>query len=193
MISLDLLRMVLSRDLVVWISTCHMLWESPLARVWPKSLSHIPEIKVGQMPKVANLCRLCYIEVEPEEHYVCWCPKYYEIRGDTIAYLFRVVFGPLNLVIDYPNQRCLGLFLWTYIDIARDYYRHRTFNLTYSTYIHLLCVSFLLYQILHTSFHHIQPIICRLRFTRSWSSTHFIIVPGNQGFIFQMNHFSRAL
>lgn len=75
--------------------------------------SHTLEIEAGRaggIPREARLCRLCRGEVESEEHYICRCPVFYEIRGRYHC-LFRDGFGPLSRVIDYPDQRCLGLFL----------------------------------------------------------------------------------
>lgn len=75
--------------------------------------SHTLEIEAGRAVRVARedrICRLCSREVESEEHYVCRCPVYYEIRGRYHC-LFREGFGPISRITDFPDQRCLGLFL----------------------------------------------------------------------------------
>ena len=44
--------------------------------------SHTLQMEVGrttEAPRETRICRLCHIEVETEEHYVCRCPVYYEI------------------------------------------------------------------------------------------------------------------
>ena len=43
-------------------------------------------------------------------HHICRCLVYYEIRG-RFHCLFRDGFGPLTKVMNYTDQRCLGLFL----------------------------------------------------------------------------------
>ena len=43
-------------------------------------------------------------------HHICCCPVYYEIRG-RFHCLFREGFGPLAMVMNYTDQRCLGLLL----------------------------------------------------------------------------------
>ena len=48
--------------------------------------------------------------MESEEHYVCYCSVFYEIRGRYHC-LFKQGFGPLRKVMEYEDQRCLGLFL----------------------------------------------------------------------------------
>ena len=40
----------------------------------------------------------------------CRCPIYYEIRGRYHC-MFREGFGPVSRVMNYEDQRCLGLFL----------------------------------------------------------------------------------
>lgn len=78
-----------------------------------RASSHTLEIEAGRaarVPREQRLCRLCHTEVESEEHYVCRCPVYYEIRGRYHC-LFRDGFGPLRSVMDYQDQRCLGYFL----------------------------------------------------------------------------------
>ena len=56
------------------------------------------------------MCQLCKIEPQTEMHHICCCPVYYEIRGQFHC-LFREGFGPLTRVMNYTDQKCLGLFL----------------------------------------------------------------------------------
>ena len=75
--------------------------------------SHQLQIEVGRYTKIPleeNICQLCHQEVESEEHYVCHCSVFYEIRGRYHC-LFKHGFGLLRNVIDYEDQQCLGLFL----------------------------------------------------------------------------------
>ena len=44
------------------------------------------------------------------EHYVCHCGVFYKIRGSYHC-LFKPGFGPICKVMEYEDQRCLGLFL----------------------------------------------------------------------------------
>ncbi|KAI5070875.1 hypothetical protein GOP47_0015218 [Adiantum capillus-veneris] len=99
--------------------------------VWPKymdsHLSHGLQCVIGQLrtsshqlqietsrytstPAEERVCELCDIEPETEEHYICRCLVYYEIRGHFHC-LFRDGFGSVSRVMDYTDQRCLGLFL----------------------------------------------------------------------------------
>lgn len=48
-------------------------------------------------------------EVETEEHYMFRCPPYYAIHGR--FHLFLDGFGSLSWVIQYKDQRCLGLYM----------------------------------------------------------------------------------
>ena len=48
--------------------------------------------------------------MESEEHYVCHCSVFYQIRGRYHC-RFKQGFGPLRKVMEYEDQRCLGLFL----------------------------------------------------------------------------------
>ncbi|MCO5599422.1 hypothetical protein L7F22_053525 [Adiantum nelumboides] len=71
------------------------------------------EIEFGRfqgIPPEDRLCKLCGIEPETELHYVCHCTVYYEIRG-RFHCLFKEGFGPLDRVMKYEDQRCLGLYL----------------------------------------------------------------------------------
>ena len=43
-------------------------------------------------------------------HHLCRCPVYYEIRG-RFHCLFKEGFWPLARVMNFEDQRCLGLFL----------------------------------------------------------------------------------
>ena len=45
-----------------------------------------------------------------DEHYMCHFIVHFEIRGH-FDYLFREGFEPLSRVMDFYDQRCLGLFL----------------------------------------------------------------------------------
>ena len=56
------------------------------------------------------MCQLCRIEPETERHHIFCCPVYYKIRG-RFHCLFREGFGPLSRVMNYKDQKCLGLFL----------------------------------------------------------------------------------
>ena len=78
-----------------------------------RTSSHNLEIETGRFRGIQGeerICQLCRIEPETEEHHVCCCPVYYEIRG-RFHCLFREGFGPLSRVMNYIDQRCLGLFL----------------------------------------------------------------------------------
>ena len=75
--------------------------------------SHNLEIETGRFRGIQakdRLCQLRRIEPETEMHHICRCPVYYEIRG-RFHCLFRDGFGPLTKVMNYTDQRCLGLFL----------------------------------------------------------------------------------
>lgn len=75
--------------------------------------SHTLGIEVGWASRVARearLCRVCHQELEFEEHFICRCPIYYEIRGRYHC-LFTKSFGPLRRIMEYPDQRFLGLLL----------------------------------------------------------------------------------
>ena len=75
--------------------------------------SHQLEIEFGRfqgIPPEDRLCKLCGTKPETELHYVCHCIVYYEIRG-RFHCLFKEGFGPLDRVMKYKDQRCLGLYL----------------------------------------------------------------------------------
>ena len=57
-----------------------------------------------------RIYQLCHQGLESKEHYVCHRSVFYEIRGRYHC-LFKQGFGPLSKVIEYEDQRCLGLFL----------------------------------------------------------------------------------
>ena len=49
-----------------------------------RTLSHQLEIEVGRytwIPLEERICQLCHQGVESEEHYLCHCSVFYEIRG----------------------------------------------------------------------------------------------------------------
>ena len=78
-----------------------------------RTSSHQLEIEFGRfqgIPPEDRLCKLCGTEPEIELHYVCHCTVYYEIRG-RFHCLFKEGFGPLDRVMKYEDQRCLGLYL----------------------------------------------------------------------------------
>ncbi len=78
-----------------------------------RTSSHQLEIEKGRYagkPMAERICQLCHREVESEEHYVCHCSVFYEIRGRYHC-LFQNGFGPLPTIMEYKDQRCLGLFL----------------------------------------------------------------------------------
>ena len=78
-----------------------------------RTSSHQLEIEFGRfqgIPPEDRLCKLCGTEPETELHYVCHCTVYYEIRG-RFHCLFKEGFGPLDRVMKYEDQRCLGLYL----------------------------------------------------------------------------------
>ena len=61
-----------------------------------RTSSHQLEIEVGRytrIPVEERICQLCHQEVESEEHYVCHCSVFYEIRGRYHC-LFKQGFGP---------------------------------------------------------------------------------------------------
>ena len=62
------------------------------------------------IPLEERICQLCELEPESEEHYICRCPVYYEIRG-RYQCLFREGFRLVARVIDYKDKKCLGIFL----------------------------------------------------------------------------------
>ena len=75
--------------------------------------SHQLEIEVGRCTQITleeRICQLCHQGVESKEHYVCHCSVFYEI-GRRYHCLFKQGFGPLRKVMEYEDQRCLGLFL----------------------------------------------------------------------------------
>ena len=78
-----------------------------------RTSSHQLQIEVcryTRLPLEERICQLCHQGVESEEHYVCHCSVFYEIRGRYHC-LFKQGFGPLSKVMEYEDQRCLGLFL----------------------------------------------------------------------------------
>lgn len=78
-----------------------------------RTSSHQLEIEFGRfrgIPPESRICKLCGIEPETELHYICHCTVYYEIRG-RFHCLFREGFGPLDRVMQYQDQRCLGMYL----------------------------------------------------------------------------------
>ena len=58
---------------------------------------------------LGSLEKMC-AHVQFQEHYICRCPIYYEIRG-RYQCLFREGFGPLSRVMEFCDQIYLGLFL----------------------------------------------------------------------------------
>ena len=71
------------------------------------------QIELGRytgIPLDERICQLCHQGVESEEHYVCHCSVFYEIRGRHHC-LFKQGFGPLHKVMEYEDQWSLGLFL----------------------------------------------------------------------------------
>ena len=74
--------------------------------------SHRLEIETGRhtgVPREDRICRLCREEVESEEHFVCQCRAYAEIRDR-----YEALFGgqpTLREVMDSRDQRQLGRFL----------------------------------------------------------------------------------
>lgn len=81
--------------------------------------SHATWVAIGLRLDVQNkevkLCRLWYREVESKEHYAYRHAQCTEIKGRYHC-LFREGFGPLSGVIEYLDERCLGLFL---MDLCR--------------------------------------------------------------------------
>eukprot|EP00250_Pteridium_aquilinum_P019422 c24426_g1_i1 orf=1306-2640(+) len=78
-----------------------------------RTSSHQLEIETGRyrgIPPEERICQMCHTEPETEEHYICRCTVYYEIRG-RFHCLFREGFGPLSRVMDFYDQRCVGFFL----------------------------------------------------------------------------------
>ena len=78
-----------------------------------RASSHNLEIETGHFRGIQGeerMCQLCRIEPETEMHHIYCCPVYYEIRG-RFHCLFREGFGPQARVMNYTDQRCLGLFL----------------------------------------------------------------------------------
>lgn len=78
-----------------------------------RTSSHQLEIEFGRfkgIPPESRICKLCGMEPETELHYICHCTVYYEIRG-RFHCLFKEGFGPLDRVMQYQDQRCLGLYL----------------------------------------------------------------------------------
>ena len=78
-----------------------------------RTSSHQLEIETGRykgIPADSKICGLCHTEPETELHYICRCTVYYEIQG-RFHCLFREGFGPLDRVMRYQDQRCLGLYL----------------------------------------------------------------------------------
>ena len=63
-----------------------------------------------RLPLEDHTYQLWHLEPEIEEHYICRCPKHYEIRG-RFHCLFREGFGPLGTIMASTSLRCLGLFL----------------------------------------------------------------------------------
>ena len=78
-----------------------------------RTSSHNLEIETGRFRGIRakdRICQLCRIEPKTELHHICLCPLYYEIRG-RFHCLFSEGLGPLTKVMNYIDQRCLGLFL----------------------------------------------------------------------------------
>ena len=78
-----------------------------------RTSSHQLEIETGRfrgIPPESRICRLCNREPETELHYICHCTVYYEIQG-RFHCVFREGFGPLDRVMRYQDQKCLGLYL----------------------------------------------------------------------------------
>ena len=66
------------------------------------------QMEVGRYTRILleeRICHLCHQGVESEEHYVCHCSVFYEIRGRYHC-LFKQGFGPIRKVIEYEDQRC---------------------------------------------------------------------------------------
>lgn len=57
-----------------------------------------------------RVCRLFYLEIEFEDHFIFGCSIYYEIKGRYHC-LFRDSHGSLSTFFHYPNQHCLSLYL----------------------------------------------------------------------------------
>lgn len=82
--------------------------------------SHRLRIETGRAERIdreAQICTLCSLEVETEEHYICRCLVYDEIRG-RFHDLFVDGPGLFSKIMDFPRQRYLGLFYWNYVDIG---------------------------------------------------------------------------
>lgn len=74
--------------------------------------SHRLEIETGRhsgVPREERVCRVCIEEVESEEHFVCRCRAYAQIR-DRYETLFRG-HPTLREIMDSRDQRQLGRFL----------------------------------------------------------------------------------
>ena len=71
-----------------------------------RTSSHKFEIDVGkyaQIPLEERICQLCHQGVESEEHYVCQCSVFYEIRGRNQC-LLKQSFGPLCKIMEFEDQ-----------------------------------------------------------------------------------------
>lgn len=78
-----------------------------------RTASHRLRTETGRWTDIAEedrICQLCSREPETEEHYICRCTVYYDIRGRYHC-LFREGFGPLRRIMEYEDQRCLGLLI----------------------------------------------------------------------------------
>lgn len=78
-----------------------------------RTSSHHLRIETGRWEGIQTeerICPLCDREPETEEHYICRCTVYYDIRGRYHC-LFQEGFGPLRRIMQFEDQRCLGFFL----------------------------------------------------------------------------------
>ena len=75
-------------------------------------------------PPEERICQLCELEPETKEHYICRCLVYDEIRGRYLC-LVREDFGPVARVMNYEDQRCLGLFLEELCKTNKCYHKRR--------------------------------------------------------------------
>lgn len=74
--------------------------------------SHQLEIEAGRarrVPRAERICRLCQEEIESEEHYVCRCRAYSDIRER-----YTTIFSghpSLHQIMESADQRKFGQFL----------------------------------------------------------------------------------
>ena len=77
-----------------------------------RTSSHQLQIEVSRytrLPLEERICQLCHQGVESEEHYVCHCSVFYEIRGRYHC-LFKQGFGPLRKARFFFSFFFLSLF-----------------------------------------------------------------------------------